>query len=77
MPTFARRPVITSSTTSVELPENNMVGQQRQQISELQFNKLPNPQSFFGVEDTIPKSSDSLFTISIGSNVLDQRSGDG
>ena len=30
----------------VEFPQNNMVGQQRQHISELQFDKLPDPQSF-------------------------------
>ena len=31
----------------VELLQNYMVGQQRQQISELQFNKFPHPQTFF------------------------------
>ena len=36
MPTFATTPVPTSSTIP-ELPQNYMVGQQRQQISELQF----------------------------------------
>ena len=46
MPTFATRPLTTSSTIPVELPQNYMVGQQRQQISELQFDKFPNPQSF-------------------------------
>ena len=30
----------------VELPQNSLVGQQRQQISELQFDKFPDPQSF-------------------------------
>ena len=30
----------------VEFPQNSVVGQQRQQISELQFDKFPNPQSF-------------------------------
>ena len=43
---FAPRPLTTSSTTPVELPKNYMVGQQRQQISELQLDKFPNPQSF-------------------------------
>ena len=46
MPTFATRPSTTSSTLPVELPQNYMVGQQRQQISELQFGKFPDPQSF-------------------------------
>ena len=45
MPTFATRPLTASSTMPVELPQNCMVGQQRQQISELQFDKFPNPQS--------------------------------
>ena len=43
MPTFAPRPLTTSSTILVELPQNHMVGQQ---TSELQFDKFPNPQSF-------------------------------
>ena len=30
----------------VGFPQNSMVGQQRQQISELQFDKFPSPQSF-------------------------------
>ena len=41
MPTFAGRPLIL-----VDFPQNCTVGQQRQQISELQFDKFPNPQSF-------------------------------
>ena len=35
-----------SSLIPVEFPQNSMVGQQRQQISELQFDKFPSPQSF-------------------------------
>ena len=45
MPTFAPRPLTTSSTIPVELAQNCMVGQQRQQISELQFDNFPDPQS--------------------------------
>ena len=37
MPTFAERPSTMSSKIPVEFPQNSMVGQQRQQISELQF----------------------------------------
>ena len=40
MPTFATRPLTTSSTIPVDLPQDCMVGQQRQQISELQFDKF-------------------------------------
>ena len=43
MPTFASRPLTTSSAIPVELPQNYVVGQQRQQISELQFDKFPTP----------------------------------
>ena len=46
MPTFASRPLTTSSTILVELPQNCVVGQQRQQMSELQFDKFPSPASF-------------------------------
>ena len=34
-----------SSIMRVEFPQNYVVGQHRQQISELQFDKVPNPQS--------------------------------
>ena len=45
MPTFARRPSTMSSLFLVDIPQNSMVGQQRQQISELQFDKFPSPPS--------------------------------
>ena len=41
MLTFARRPSTMSSLSAVDIPQNSMVGQQRQQISELQFDKIP------------------------------------
>ena len=37
MPTFAGRPSTLSSFFPVEFPQNSMVGQQRHQISEMQF----------------------------------------
>ena len=46
MPTFATRPLTMRCTIPEELPQNYMVGQQRQQISELQFDKFPHPPSF-------------------------------
>ena len=46
MPTFAGRPSTIISLIPVEFPQNSVVGQQRQQMSELQFDKFPNPQSF-------------------------------
>ena len=45
-PTFATKPFTTSSTIRVELPQNYMVEQRTQQISELQFDKFSSPQSF-------------------------------
>ena len=46
MPTFASRPLTTNSTVPVELQQNYVVGQERQQISGLQFDKFPTPSSF-------------------------------
>ena len=46
MPTFARRPSTISSLFPVDIPQNSMVGQQRQQISELQFDGFPAPSTF-------------------------------
>ena len=46
MPVFAAKPMITSSERPVDIPQNYVVGQQRQQVSELQFDKFLNPQSF-------------------------------
>ena len=40
MPMFARRPSTMSSSIPVEIPQNPMVRQQRQKISELQFDKF-------------------------------------
>ena len=45
MPTFAKRPSTTSSLIPLEFPQNSMVGLHRQQISELQIDKFPDPQS--------------------------------
>ena len=46
MPTFARRPPTMSSFIPVDIPQISVVGQQRPQISEFQFDKFPTPQSF-------------------------------
>ena len=43
VPTIATRPLTTSSTIPVESLQNCMVGQDRQQISGLQFDKFPYP----------------------------------
>ena len=46
MQTFACRPPTISSLFPVDIPQNSMVGQQRQQISEPQFDKCPTPSTF-------------------------------
>ena len=46
MPTFARRPSNISSLFLVDGLQNSMVGQQRQQISELEFEKFTTPSTF-------------------------------
>ena len=46
MPTFARGPQTLSSYVPVDCPQSSMVGQQRQQKSELQFDKCPTPSLF-------------------------------
>ena len=46
MPMPERRPSIMNSFLPVEIPPNSTAGQQRLQISELQFDKFPTPSSF-------------------------------
>ena len=77
MPTFATKPLTESSTIPLELPQNYMVGQQRQQISELQFDKFPNPQSCFVWKIRFKTQVASCSDSPSGCHVMDQRSGDG
>ena len=46
MPTLARKPSTMSSLFPVDIPQNSRVGQLRQQISELQYDKFPTPSTF-------------------------------
>ena len=46
MPMFASRPLTTRSQNPVDIPQNYVVGQQRQQIPELPFDKFLVPSSF-------------------------------
>ena len=57
--TLARRPSTEFFNTG-GISQNSMVGQQRQQISELQFDKFPTPQSFLLWK---MRSSDALLCI--------------
>ena len=56
-PTLATRPLTASSTIPVELPQNYMVGQQRQQMSELAIRKtsLIHNRFLCGKRDSKPK----------------------
>ena len=53
------------------------VVQQRLQISELQFDKCPTLSTIFVLEDKIQNPGEFLFRFSLGSYVMDQRSGGG
>ena len=66
-----------SSLLPVEIPQNSMDGQQRQQISELQFDKILNTFNVSMLEDKIQNPSKFFFRFSLGGNVMDQGSGDG
>ena len=61
----------------VDIPQNSMVGQQRQQISELQFDKIIlHTFNVFMLEDMIQTPSKCLFQFT-GGNGMDRKSGDG
>ena len=51
--------------------------QQRLQISDLHFDKIPYASNLCLLEDKVQDRGMYLFTISYGSNAMDQRSGDG
>ena len=73
----ARRPSTMNSFLPAEVPQNSMAVKQRLQISELQFDKIPDTIIIFVLEDVIQNPCEFLFRFSIGSYVMDQRSGDG
>ena len=55
MPTSARKPSTINSFLPAEVPHNSMAGQQRLQISELQFDKFTHSIIIFVLEDEIQK----------------------
>ena len=77
MPMSQRRPSTMDSFLPAEVPHNSMAGQQRLQISELQFVKFTTLLSLKKLEDRIQNPGEFLFRFSLGSNVMDQRNGDG
>ena len=60
-----------------ELPQNYVVGQQTQQMSELQIDNFPTPASFLVWKTRSKTQVSNGSDFSIGSNVMDQRSGGG
>ena len=77
MPKCAGRPSTTSSLIPVEIPQNPMVGQQRQQISELQFDKFRNPQAFLVWKIRFKNQATSRPDFQSKEIFIDQRRGDG
>ena len=77
MPTFEGRLSTVSATIPVEFPQNSLVGPQKQQISGLQFDKFPDPQSFLVWKMRFKNQVTTCSDFSIGCYVMDQRSGDG
>ena len=77
MPMFASRPLTASFEHPVDIPQNYVVGQQRQQIPELQFEKFLYPQSFLAWKIRFKTHVTACSDFSIGCYVVDQRSGDG
>ena len=60
MPTFARRPSTMSSLIPVVIPQNPMVGQQRQQNIGAAIPQIPYSTVMVMLEDTIQESGDYL-----------------
>ena len=77
MPMSERRPSTMNPLLFVETPRISMAGQQRQQISEVQFDKFTTLFTFFMLENKIQNPGNYMFRFSIGGSVMDLRSGDG
>ena len=75
LPTFARRSS-TMISTVLDFPKNSMVGQQRQQISDLRIDNFLSPVIIFMMEGKIQNQNDYMFWFFIGDYVMDRRSGD-
>ena len=63
--------------SEVDSSKNYGADQQRLQISDLHFDKIPHTSSVCLLEDEIQDGSMYLFTISYGSSAVDQKSGVG
>ena len=76
MPMSEKRPSTMNSFSPVEIPQNSLAGQQRLQISELQFDRFPTPSSFSCWKIRFKNQGKLLFRFSLGGYVMDQRSED-
>ena len=77
MPMSAGRPSTMNSFLPAEIPHNSMAGKQILPISEPQFDKFPTQSSFLYWKIRIQNPGNFSFRFSLGSHVMDQRSGDG
>ena len=71
------RPLIISFQQKDHIHRIRWLINKRLQISEIQFDKFPHTFNLFMLEDKIQNPSECLLRFSLGSNVMDQRSGVG
>ena len=74
VPMSARRPSTMNSFVPPEVPQNSMAGQQRLQISELQFDKFSTPSSFLCWKIRFKNPCEFFFRFSLGNNVFQKSS---
>ena len=77
MPTFASRPSTMNSLLPVDIPQNSMVGQQRQQVSEMQFDKFLIYNHFLCWKIRFKSQVTTCSDFPSEAIVVDQRGGDG
>ena len=66
-----------NSSPPAEIPQNSMAVLQRPQISELHFDKFPTHSTFSCWKTRFKNHVKLMFRFSLGSYVMDQRSGGG
>ena len=66
-----------NSSLPAEIPQNSMAHQQRLQNIGASVWQISHTLNVFMLEDKIPNPGKLLFRFSLGSYVMDQRSGDG
>ena len=73
MPMFASRPLSTNSKHLVDIPQNYVVGQQRRQMSELQFDKFPSSIIISVWKTRLKNTGLKCFWFSVRSYAMHQR----